>query len=142
MQTNVNFWNSESISRHLERLYQYGILNLWFFLAHPVLSSSLYSVSLKILHPWRFLEFFPERLRIFNSSFTCLLCVHIYAQIQKFCLIVFSPTSQSYAILSSEFLNFTRKMWKPRYLYIGMTDLHKIWKLGCLISARLLKILI
>ena len=44
----------------------------------------LYSVSQKNPPPRNFLTFFPKRLGIFSSNFTCLLNVPIYAGLQIF----------------------------------------------------------
>ena len=45
---------------------------------------SIYSESQKILSPWCFLKFFPQKLRIFKQNFTRPLYVHIYIKLQNF----------------------------------------------------------
>jgi len=51
--------------------------------SHSSVVGSVYSVSQKI-PPNFFLTFFRKRLVIFNSNFTCLLYVPIYAELQIF----------------------------------------------------------
>ena len=44
-------------------------------------SRNIYSVSRQILSPLRFSVFFPQRLIIFNQTFTRLLYVHVYGKL-------------------------------------------------------------